>query len=576
MSRRHRTSPPRKAKATGSPFAVVDQTFTLFESLVEKAARRGGALLHRLLAGLHRSVGIVLHCTMRVLGNLLSHVPWATRLAALFGILTFSAVRLSLETSSALFVDPGYSDKQLDLLTAANYPLMAAALESFSGLVAVLALLALLATLVRHRFSLHLMKVAAAGYAVVWGWYLSLLIRIPSHLYSTDFDTYDKGLRNEAWMLTVTPWFLMCGLPALALIVLSLRRVVETYCGASLQENPIGDRITENLATHGRDPRYRTSAYWSTFLHVAVLLVPVLMRGCGWEEPYAIPEGSGNPVVEVVKVRKPKKKRKMKYILAMDSPFIFERKDIDDEKVFEDVDAETAQQYAATSLQAKLGEGGGKSGGWPGGMPGRVRFIRLKYDGGDWDQDMGKNADYRFLVKFQELTGFKVADRTEYREIHRLSLFPKGKAPPFVFITGMKGIHLSQRETRKLRDYCLEEGGMIFADNGGGSFDTAFRSVARRIFPDKQWIDIPNDDMIYRQPFAFPNGAPPMMHHSGYRALGIKHHGRWVVFYHQGDLNDGWRKSEHISESAAMQAYKMGVNVMYYAFANYLARHNEQ
>ena len=50
-----------------------------------------------------------------------------------------------------------------------------------------------------------------------------------------------------------------------------------------------------------------------------------------------------------------------------------------------------------------------------------------------------------------------------------------------------------------------------------------------------------NDDIIYRQPFVFPNGAPRLWHHSGNRALGLKHNGRWVVFYHQGDIYDAWK-----------------------------------
>ena len=50
--------------------------------------------------------------------------------------------------------------------------------------------------------------------------------------------------------------------------------------------------------------------------------------------------------------------------------------------------------------------------------------------------------------------------------------------------------------------------------------------------------------------------------------------GRWLVYYHPGDVNDAW-KDGHSGASAevADQAYKLGVNVMFYAFNQYYRRH---
>ena len=115
---------------------------------------------------------------------------------------------------------------------------------------------------------------------------------------------------------------------------------------------------------------------------------------------------------------------------------------------------------------------------------------------------------------------------------------------------------------------------MLFADNGGGRFNGAFRSLLRRAFPELPVVDIPSDDAIFCEPYEFPNGAPPLWHHSGRRALGVKYEGRWIVFYHQGDINDAWKTGHSgASRSVAMQAYKMGINVMYRAFTQYLALH---
>jgi hypothetical protein len=115
---------------------------------------------------------------------------------------------------------------------------------------------------------------------------------------------------------------------------------------------------------------------------------------------------------------------------------------------------------------------------------------------------------------------------------------------------------------------------MIFADNGGGNFNAAFRSLMQQVLPEGQWIDIANDDILFQQPYSFPNGAPPLWHHSGRRALGMKRKGRWVVFYHQGDINDAWQTGgSGASESLQAQAFKLGINIVNYAFSQYMAIH---
>jgi hypothetical protein len=286
-----------------------------------------------------------------------------------------------------------------------------------------------------------------------------------------------------------------------------------------------------------------------------------------------VPKSPGG--VQVLRIIKPKPKKKDRFVLNLNSPIIFYRPKIDDSEVFKELDEMSQDVYKASR---KIGKKTGKSGGgWPEGMENaRVRFIRLEYNGGDWDQDMGIGADYNMLIQFSKLTGFKIAGNTESRPVGQLRRFPPKMAPPFVFITGSGGIDLSSREVKVLRWYCLEEGGMIFADNGGGNFDRSFRALVRRVFPDKNWIDIASDDPIYRQPFVFPGGAPPLWHHSGHRALGVKHNGRWVVFYHQGDVNDAWKTGHSgASEQTAQLAYMLGVNIINYAFNQYYARHYE-
>ena len=329
------------------------------------------------------------------------------------------------------------------------------------------------------------------------------------------------------------------------------------------------------------DPGFRQGVVLGLLMHVALialLSLPFTLRGClGMQEAYNLPKGSGQQVVaQRVVVKKVQRKPKKKIMVKPQGAISLYVPDIDDSKMVELVHDQTQNTYVATGGQGgKLGKGGGNKGGWPNGIENaKIRFIRLEYEGGEWNQDMGVDADYNFLHKFEELTGLTTAEQTEHVPIAALKHFPKHRAPPFVFITGKGGMNLTTADFKTLREYCIEEGGMIFADNGGGHFDQSFRAAMAQAFPDLQWVDIPNDDILYQQPFLFPNGAPPLWHHSGTRAMGLKWHGRWIVFYHQGDINDAW-KTGHSGASASLadQAYKLGVNVINYAVNNYWEMH---
>jgi len=546
---------------------------------------RSAKALHYACVGLehlHRWVSIGIVFSLRKTGWLLGRLPWSGRLG------------LMLAFMCGLTVDLGVFgwDEYLAWIEATS--LQEAALET-AGIAYSCQLLGVLAVIVgllmlpvtflafwRHRISWYVFKVFGSACAVVWVFALLFLVQIPGVLHQADGKGFDQVARNDFWIAGVWLWIPAGFLGATFLLCLMLVRVRDYYLRperfgageADPEERLWGDRFLENVRTGGEDPRFRTSSYWSFFIHSFVLFLdPMLLRGCGWEEPYGIPKGSGVQQMQQ-KVVVIKKKKKKKFVLNMNSPIIFWRpEDTDMNQV---LDQETEDQYQAMSLKGgKLGKGGGNKGGWPNGMENaRVRFIRLEYDGGDWDHNMGKNADYNMLIQFAKLTGFKIEEQTESKRTSRLRHFPKHRGPPFVYITGTGGVRMSREEIQTLRWYCLEDGGMIFADDGGGNFNSSFMGLMRAVFPDKRWIDVANDDIIYRQPYFFPSGAPRFWHHSGDRATGIKHQGRWIVFYHHGDIGDAWKTGHSgASPEEAMQAYKLAVNIINYAFNQYMAIH---
>ncbi len=452
-------------------------------------------------------------------------------------------------------------------------------LASVAAASCLLALFAAILAWRKTRFSFWVLKAAWALHVVVLLSVARWTVIVPGALNAADNKTYDEFVCKSLWTYTVFTVPVALIVPVLVLVALLTVEARRYYCGAETSQSRFfSNPLIRSLKTGGEDPRFRSSLYWAISLFVFVLVAPFLIHGCGIET-YGIPKGTGEPQPQEVRIKpKPKKKQK-KLMVDPWSPYILERINIDDAKVLDELQEMTQDVYQADRTKgAKLGKGGKGKGGWPNGMEGaKVRFIRLKYNGGNWDQEMGKSGDYNMLVRFNQLTGLPIASETEAREIERLGRFAKKKAPPFVFMTGSGNVNISASEAKILREYCEKEYGMLFIDCGGGHFGSSVRNMLRKVFPGKHLVDIPNDDPIYQLPFVFPDGAPRFWHHDGNRALGIRHEGRIMVFYHPGDVKDAWKDGHSgASEQVADQAYKLGVNVIYYAFHQYYRRWYDQ
>jgi hypothetical protein len=604
-------SPPSGPPRTGLPRRagglVVTTLARPFEWLTAAALSGsfGQRLVNLLLAAtglIHRVVAWVLGWIGALVSRVVGWLPWPCRIALMAAAWLGMAVLLSRVTDEWALARLELSPRQLAILTnGALITSFRTATWGF-GLVALLFAPAPLLAFFRFRFVYYYLLLASVVFLALWFVPLTFVLEVPGRLFIAPQSGFDKATRNLWWVTGVALWIPVVFMGVLFFFSLLTRTAREYYFRKPQEQEALGDRVYRNLRTHGGDPIYRTSLYWAGALHFCVLFLYPLAKmyaSGAVMAPYAVPKGRGMPTIQGVVVsnararrtRPRTKTKRIKFVLNMNSAIVFTRPDIDDSRIGEEVEDDTSDTYVASSFNtdgssgaAGRGRGGGSSGlgaggpgrgGWPNGMENaRVRFIRLTYDGGDWDQEMGANSDYNLLLMFSKYTGFKVAPTTEAIPVNALRRFPGKRAPPFVYITGSGNISVSNEDVKALRWYCTEEWGMIFADNGGGSFNTNFRALMKRVFPELDWVDIANDDVIYRQPFLFPNGAPPLWHHSGGRALGIKFSGRWVVFYHQGDLKDAWKTGHSgVSEAQAMQAYHLGINVMNYAFNQYMAAH---
>ncbi len=445
-----------------------------------------------------------------------------------------------------------------------------------AGVLAILCAAAGVAGLFRNRITWHALRLPIFGVYLLAGFYLWVTWQAGSAIVSNGIDV-DGNKQDNATMLRL--WWSVAS-PALGIATFAawthvMLRSRSVYAAFTREHGPamVGDRVLEDIRTHGRDPRHRRSLYFSTLTHFIILiLIPWILSLGGCVEPYRVPKGSGNPVVAMVKMVKPKKKKKQTLSLRPNSAIIFEQPDLDDTQVDQVMEEQTKATYMADNAKSgKMGKGGGKQGGWPEGMEDyKIRFIRLEHNGPGWDDGMDEsNADINFLRAFADATGFKkIANGGESHSIALLKKYPKDGFPPFVFLTGDGDMgNLSESDRKILRDYCLN-GGMLIADAGSVSFHNSFMREIRKVFPDKPLIDIADDDMLYQVPYTFPNGAPPFWQLGGRRALGVKHEGRWVAFYHPGDMNGAWKSPGYTDVTPEMRdaAMNLGVNLIYYAF----------
>lgn len=332
------------------------------------------------------------------------------------------------------------------------------------------------------------------------------------------------------------------------------------------------DATTEDRTSHPLDPNAWYYGQRSPKLNQSVtaltgystvfmLLFLIFSQIGGCSELYELPAGGGQQqtIAQTVKVQKVIKK---KFVINPFSAISFKVPPIDEIKL---------QLTEITEHAYTVGYGQGAGAGFAGGTNvGQVRFIRLEYAGGDWDQDFGIGADVNMLIEYGIRTKQKVARRTESRTIGQLKNFPIEKSPPMVYLTGQRSISLSDSEVKILREYLLEKHGMIFGDNGGsGGFHNHFLAMMKRVLPNVRPSRIPLDDVIHRIPYQIPF-LPYVAPHGGKDALGWRVDGRLVCYYHPGDIGDAWTDDHSgVSPEIYESCYQLGTNVIFYAHAEY-------
>ncbi len=190
-------------------------------------------------------------------------------------------------------------------------------------------------------------------------------------------------------------------------------------------------------------------------------------------------------------------------------------------------------------------------------------IARVHYGGGgDW---YGDPSSLPNLLNFIELnTTIKVNHLEPRIQLTDEELYNH----PYLYLTGHGNIRFVEEEIINLREFLLR-GGFLHADDNYG-MDVSFRREMKRVFPNREWVDLPHDHPLYHVYYEFPNGLPKVHEHDGNqpRGLALFDGERIMVFYsYESDLGDGWEDAEvhQDPEEIRLAALKMGTNIVIYA-----------
>ena len=190
-------------------------------------------------------------------------------------------------------------------------------------------------------------------------------------------------------------------------------------------------------------------------------------------------------------------------------------------------------------------------------------IARVNYGGGgDWYCDPSSIPN--ILNYLTKNTSIK-ADQDEYR----IKLTTKElRGHPYLYMTGHGNIRFTDEEIIQLHEY-LMGGGFLHTDDNYG-LNTSFRREMKRVFPDRDFIELPHDHAVFHSYFDMPNGLPKIHEHDGKppQLFALYNEDRIMVIYSfESDLGDGWEDEEVHNDPLELRtaALQMGVNIIYFA-----------
>ncbi|WP_424493659.1 DUF4159 domain-containing protein [Salinimicrobium sp. GXAS 041] len=188
----------------------------------------------------------------------------------------------------------------------------------------------------------------------------------------------------------------------------------------------------------------------------------------------------------------------------------------------------------------------------------------LKYKGGgDWYSNPTSLPN---LINFcNQNIGTSINSKPEQVEASSPKIFQY----PFVHMTGHGNVFFSQEDVENLRMYLLSGGFLHIDDNYG--MNEFIRRELKKVFPEKDFEELPASHPIFEIAYPFPNGLPKIHEHDGLRpqAFGLFEKDRLIcLFTYETDLGNGWENEEVHNDppEVRLKALQMGANIIKYVF----------
>ena len=213
-------------------------------------------------------------------------------------------------------------------------------------------------------------------------------------------------------------------------------------------------------------------------------------------------------------------------------------------------------------------------------------FVRIRYGSdygrGKWSTDY-PDSDLNFSYRLQQLTAMNVHPEGKILELTDPELFDY----PFIYIIEPGDMYLHEGEVLGLRRYLLNGGFLMVDDFWGEREWRQFYSQIKRVFPDREPIELPLSHDIFHCVYDL-NEKPliPSIGHAlhgqrterydaqeaHYRAIFDDNERMMAIICHNTDLGDGWEREGvdpwYFKEYSEKRAYPLGINIVVYAMTH--------
>ncbi len=193
-----------------------------------------------------------------------------------------------------------------------------------------------------------------------------------------------------------------------------------------------------------------------------------------------------------------------------------------------------------------------------------LKLALVKYSGGgDWYSVV--DALQNFARFCNEKLGTNIETDYATVEVGSAELFNY----PFLIMTGHGNVVFSDQEAENLRNYLIGGGFLLIDDDYG--MKPFILPAMKKVFPDKEFIELPFEHPVFHNPFEFKSGLPKIHKHDDKppQAFALFHEDRIVcMFLYESNITDGWESYDvhKDPEEVRQAALRMGANILQFAF----------